>query len=78
MDELLAEVKAVRRSDMIRQRRIHRIKQLLVQARMEDPALKVADLEEKIGRFYDRATISRITVPELRKAAAAPRPGRAA
>ena len=67
MDELLAEVKAARRADLARKRHTERVKELLVQVRRENPKLKVADLEEMIGRFYDRATISRITVPELRK-----------
>jgi hypothetical protein len=68
MDELLAEVKAARRADIALQRHTDRVKELLIQVRRENPDLKLADLETRIGKFYDRATISRITVPELRKA----------
>jgi hypothetical protein len=69
MDELLAEVKAARRADSALQRHTDRVKELLIQVRRENPGLKLADLETRIGKFYDRATISRITVPELRKTA---------
>lgn len=66
MDELLAEVRAARRADSARKLHTDRIKQLLVQVRRERPTMTVAEIEEKIGRYYDRATISRITVPALR------------
>ena len=68
MDELLAEVRAARRADSARKLHTDRIKALLVRVRLENPDLKVADLEERIGRYYDRATISRITVPALKAA----------
>lgn len=70
LDELLAEVKAARRADTARKRRTSRIKELLVQVRIKHPDLGPADIEQLIGRYYDRATISRVTVPELRDRAA--------
>jgi hypothetical protein len=72
MDELLAEVKAARRATDARKRHTARIKELLIQVRLSDPDLTVADLEAKIGRFYDRATISRITFPAIKGAADPP------
>ena len=65
VDELLAEVRAARRADAARERHTGRIKELLVQVRRERPDLGLADIEELIGRYYDRATISRVTVPKL-------------
>ena len=69
MDELLAEVRAERRAEAASKARRERIRQLLIQVRRDDPGLKVADLEARIGRFYDRATISRITYPAIRDGA---------
>jgi len=68
MDDLLAEIRAERRAESASKARRERIKGLLVQVRLDNPGLKVADLEEKIGRFYDRATISRITYPAIEAA----------
>lgn len=65
VDQLLAEVRAARRADAARERHTRRIKELLVQVRRERPDLGLADIEELIGRYYDRATISRETVPHL-------------
>ena len=72
MDELMAEVKAARRTGNAYRRHVARIKELLIQVRRENPQLKVADLEKRIDVFYDRATISRITVPALREHADSP------
>lgn len=68
MSELLAEVKAARRAEKALERHTGRIKELLVDVRLADRKLKVADLEAEIDRFYDRATISRITYPALKAA----------
>jgi hypothetical protein len=68
MNELLAEVKAARRADAALQRHTGRIKELLVEVRRENPALKLADLEAAIGKFYDRATISRVTADAVKEA----------
>lgn len=65
VDELLAEVDAARRTRDEWERHHERVKELLVQVRREKPDLGLADIEEKIGRYFDRATISRITVPLL-------------
>jgi hypothetical protein len=70
VDELLAEVKAARRARTAEKRHTDRVKELLVEVRVQRPDLGVADIEEMIGRFYDRATISRITVPAIRGRAA--------
>ena len=74
MEELLAEVKAARRADTAQKRRTERIKALLVQVRSENPKLKLADLEAKIGKFYDRATISRVTADAVKAAREASAP----
>lgn len=65
VDELLAEVKAARRTGAAHERHHERVKQLLVQVRQERPDLGLADIEAMIDRYFDRATISRITVPAL-------------
>jgi hypothetical protein len=65
VDDLLAEVRAARRAGAALKRHNDRIKELLVQVRREHPELGLADIEEKIDRYYDRATISRVTVPQL-------------
>jgi len=61
VEELLAEVKAARRADSARRRHTDRIKELLIQVRRERPDLSVVEIEDMIGRFYDRSTISRLT-----------------
>ena len=68
MEELLAEVRAARLADTARKTHRDKIKELLIKVRLEEPDLTVADLEERIGRFYDRATISRITYPAIKGA----------
>lgn len=65
VDELLAEVRAARRSKAALDRHNKRIDQLLVEVRRQRPDLGLADIEEKIDRYYDRGTISRKTVPVL-------------
>ena len=70
MKELLDEVKAARRAEAADKRHRDRIKQLLVDVRVQRPDLTVADIEEQIGRYYDRATISRITAEAVREARA--------
>lgn len=66
VEELLAEVKAARRADSARRRHTDRIKELLIQVRRERPDLSVVQIEDMIGRYYDRSTISRITVPAVK------------
>lgn len=65
VDDLKAEVRAARRADAAYKRHTDKIKELLVQVRLEKPELGLADIEAMIDRFYDRATISRVTVPQL-------------
>lgn len=65
VQELLAEVRAARRAQAAAERHTDNVKELLVKVRLERPDLGLADIEEMIDRFYDRATISRITVPQL-------------
>lgn len=69
MDTLLAEVRAEVRAQKASAARLERIRRLLIEVRLADPTMKVADLEERIGKFYDRATISRITYPAIKAAA---------
>ena len=74
MEELLAEVRAARRAEDARARHAERVRELLVAVRqeavMEDRDLKIADLEAAIGKFYDRATISRYTAEAVKLAKA--------
>jgi hypothetical protein len=76
MDELLAEVRAARRAEAARDQHAARIKQLLIDVRLEaireNRHLKIADLEASIGKFYDRATISRFTADAVKAAKSAP------
>jgi hypothetical protein len=65
VDELLAEVEAARRTGEAHDRHHARVKDLLVEVRRKRPDLGPADIEELIGRYFDRGTISRITVPAL-------------
>jgi hypothetical protein len=65
VDELLAEVDAARRAGAEHDRHHARVKELLVEVRRKRPDLGVADIEQLINRYFDRGTISRITVPEL-------------
>ncbi len=65
VDDLLTEVRAARRTGAAHERHHARVKELLVKVRRERPDLGLADIEELIDRYFDRATISRITVPEL-------------
>jgi hypothetical protein len=65
VDELLAEVKAARRTGAAHERHHGRVKELLIQVRRERPDLGLADIEALIDRYFDRATISRLTVPAL-------------
>jgi hypothetical protein len=65
MNELLAEVRAARRTEKTLERHTDRIKELLIEVRRQNPKLKVHELEEMIGRYYDRATISRVTAEPL-------------
>jgi hypothetical protein len=65
VDDLLTEVRAARRTGAAYERHNARVKELLVKVRRERPDLGLADIEELIDHYFDRATISRITVPEL-------------
>jgi hypothetical protein len=67
LDDLLAEVEKAREAKTVLDGHTSRIRELLIEVRWENPTLKLAELEEKIGKFYDRATISRITIPALRE-----------
>jgi hypothetical protein len=65
VDELLAEVAAARAAEAEHDRHHARVKELLVEVRRNRHDLGVADIEELIGHYFDRGTISRITVPKL-------------
>lgn len=72
MDELLAEVRAARRAQKAARTHADRVKELLIQVRLEKPKMSVVEIEGKIGRFYDRATISRITADAVKAQAEKP------
>lgn len=65
VQELLDEVKAAREAQAERDAHHERVKELLIRARKERPDLGPGDLEELTGKYFDRATISRMTVPAL-------------
>lgn len=65
VDELLEAVKAARESRATADEAHEHVKELLIRARKERADLGPADLEELTARYFDRATISRITVPEM-------------
>lgn len=66
MNDLKEAVQAARASRDRYERDNERVKELLIQARRERADLGIAELEDQIGRYFDRATISRITYPALK------------
>ena len=70
LDELVAEAAAANEAKAVYEKHIARVRELLPVVRVEKPELTVVELEEKIGRAYDRGTISRLTA----KAAGTSRP----
>lgn len=69
VDELLAAVKAARESRATANRDHEHVKELLIRARLEKgDELGPADLEELTDRYLDRATISRLTAPQMGQA----------
>jgi hypothetical protein len=67
VDELTAAVQTARASARQASADHERVKELLVQARIERPDLGPDDLEELTGKYMDRSVISRITVPAMRE-----------
>jgi hypothetical protein len=65
VDDLLAEVKAARAADAAAKMHTGRIKELLIRLRREQPGLTLPEIEDMIGRYYDRATISRVTAEAI-------------
>ena len=61
VDELIAEAKAANEAKALYDRHIGRVRELLPEVRVTRPELTVEQLEEMIGRAYDRGTISRLT-----------------
>ena len=74
--DLLAEIAAAREDDERSKKRAERIRELLIQLRLEKPDLTLPLIEDLIGRYYDRATISRKTSAAVREAHPAPAAGR--
>lgn len=66
MDDLKAAVATARASQKQASRDHEYVKELLIQARKERTDLGIAELEAEIDRYFDRATISRITYPALK------------
>ena len=60
VDELAAEAKAANEAKKAYDAHLKRVRELLPVARVEGN-LSVVELEDLIGRAYDRGTISRIT-----------------
>jgi hypothetical protein len=64
VDDLLVAVKAARESKAAHERDHQRVIDLLIEVRRQRGAeLGVGELEEMIGKYMDRATISRKTAP---------------
>ena len=61
LDELVKEASAANEAKAAYEAHIGRVRELLPQARVQHPELSVIDLEAKIGKAYDRGTISRLT-----------------
>ena len=66
VDELVAEVEAARTADAVAAQHRARVDELLLRVRQETN-LGLPEIEQAIGRFYDRATISRKTSGALGK-----------
>ena len=67
VDELVAAVATARASAAKAEKDHEQVKQLLVRARIERRDLGPDDLEALIDKYMDRAVISRVTVPEMRR-----------
>jgi len=66
-DELRAAVARARESRKLADDAHEHVKSLLIRARVERPDLGPDDLEAMTDKYFDRGTISRITVPALRE-----------
>jgi hypothetical protein len=60
VDELVAEAKAANEAKAAYDHHMKRVRELLPEARVRS-GLSVVELEARIGRAYDRGTISRLT-----------------
>lgn len=66
VDELLQAVKTARESRAAADRDHERVKELILRVRRErGEDYGPADIEALTERYFDRATISRMTVPEM-------------
>lgn len=65
VDELVAAVERARQADKAADDAHAEVKSLLVEVRRLKPGMSLPDIEVTIGRYYDRATISRHTAPLL-------------
>jgi hypothetical protein len=61
LDELVKEASAANEAKAAYEAHIKRVRELLPAARIQHPELSVIELEAKIGKAYDRGTISRLT-----------------
>ena len=79
LDELVKAASAANEAKAAYEAHIKRVRELLPAARVQHPELTVIDLEAKIGKAYDRGTISRLTAEAVgtsRPKAPAKRPRR--
>lgn len=66
IDELTQAVEAARKSRSLADSDHERVKELILRVRLEaGDDYGPADIELLTGRYFDRATISRMTVPEM-------------
>lgn len=61
LDELVREASAANEAKAAYEAHIARVRELLPAARVQHPELSVIELEARIGKAYDRGTISRLT-----------------
>jgi hypothetical protein len=66
LKELLTEIEAARAAEQADQARSERITGLLIRVRQETD-MSLPDIEAAIGRYYDRATISRKTSGQIER-----------
>lgn len=65
VDDLKDEVRLAREAGTAAKQHTDKVKELLVRLRREQPDMTLPEIEDLIGRFYDRATISRLTAPVI-------------
>lgn len=74
VEELIAEARAAKEHKAAYDEHIGKVRELLVTVRRERPSLTVVEIEDMIGKVYDRGTISRLTAEAIGTAKPKPTP----